>query len=502
MRKKFIKILIITHLAVFSMAFGQYKNKIFFHSEIDSVKIIKDSNDTISFNANADLIIDNPKKDFEIHFVNNKNIKYKIEPEFVNKIVVSSPIQSTVFDKELDTKSFFILNVPLADTNKTKIKISIASPIIQISDKIIIGYENKLKIYRNVNQLFDPIMGSSKQVKKNIQRAFSKTFYDCSLDEIKPNDLYSIVPSFEIFPTITNFFFSKTSKSYYDENGNKRTRDCQTGNLKIKWIVKYHDKIVFSDSTSATASLLSYQTKELFEYLLNQSALALFINDSTYSVLSKTIKVLEDSLSKSKISLIKRTQSSNIEGKLSIKEAMKAVVTVHDKENLSHGSGFVVSPDGYILTNYHVIEECKFPKVQFENDTTMFESKVVKLDMKKDIALLKIEKQNLPSFDLDTNQTFEIGENVFAIGTPGYTDLSQSVTKGIVSSIRKFKDYEFIQSDVAVNPGNSGGPLLTESGKVLGIVSFYLPPLYGFQGLSFIVPIKQVVKSMGFVYVK
>ena len=154
------------------------------------------------------------------------------------------------------------------------------------------------------------------------------------------------------------------------------------------------------------------------------------------------------------------------------------------------GSGFIVSPDGYILTNAHVVENADEVTVK-TTDRREYTAKVVGVDEQTDVALLKIEAKNLPTVRLGDPAKLRPGEWVVAIGSP--FGFENSVTAGIVSATSRAMpggNYTpFIQTDVAVNPGNSGGPLFNMNGEVVGINSQIYSRTGGYMGVSFAIPI-------------
>jgi serine protease Do len=154
------------------------------------------------------------------------------------------------------------------------------------------------------------------------------------------------------------------------------------------------------------------------------------------------------------------------------------------------GSGFIVSEDGYILTNAHVVEGAERVTVRL-TDRREFDGKVVGTDARTDIAVLKINGNNLPKVRTGNPDELKPGEWVLAIGSP--FGLENSATAGIVSATSRAVGGEsyvpFIQTDVAVNPGNSGGPLFNLDGEVVGINSMIFSRTGGYMGLSFAIPI-------------
>jgi serine protease Do len=161
------------------------------------------------------------------------------------------------------------------------------------------------------------------------------------------------------------------------------------------------------------------------------------------------------------------------------------------------GSGFMVSPDGVILTNAHVVEGAKQVDVKL-TDRREFRAKVIGIDQRTDIAVLKIDARDLPTVKLGNPAELKVGEWVVAIGSP--FGFENSVTKGIVSAkSRTLPDdtyVPFIQTDVPVNPGSSGGPLFNMQGEVIGINAQIYSHSGGYEGLSFAIPI-DIAASVG-----
>jgi serine protease Do len=160
-----------------------------------------------------------------------------------------------------------------------------------------------------------------------------------------------------------------------------------------------------------------------------------------------------------------------------------------------HGSGFLISPDGYVLTNEHVVKEAKFVRVRLANGRELL-GDVVRSDPPRDVALLKLRESNLPYAKLAINHEPPVGVDVYAIGTPRDKKLDVSVSRGIVSAYRDDRGQKFIQSDVQIHPGNSGGPLALGDGRVVGIAVMGLQVAGASQNLNFFVPISDALKSL------
>jgi serine protease Do len=167
--------------------------------------------------------------------------------------------------------------------------------------------------------------------------------------------------------------------------------------------------------------------------------------------------------------------------------------------NTSTGSGVIISPDGYIVTNNHVIDEGNEIEVSL-NDRRKFMAKVIGTDPSTDLALIKIETQNLPAIIFGNSDSLQVGEWVLAVGNP--FDLNSTVTAGIVSAKSRNINIldnsasieSFIQTDAAVNPGNSGGALVNTNGELVGINTAIITRTGQYEGYSFAIPSNLVQK--------
>jgi len=171
----------------------------------------------------------------------------------------------------------------------------------------------------------------------------------------------------------------------------------------------------------------------------------------------------------------------------------------HKEQSL--GSGVIVSEDGYIITNNHVIEKAQEIKVLLSNKKD-YKAKLIGADPKTDIAVIKIDVKGLTALPWGDSNKLKVGEIVFAIGNP--FGLNQTVTRGVISAVGRanvgIADYEdFIQTDASINPGNSGGALVNVRGELIGINTAILSRTGGYQGIGFAVPssmAKQVMDSL------
>lgn len=186
------------------------------------------------------------------------------------------------------------------------------------------------------------------------------------------------------------------------------------------------------------------------------------------------------------IVLNKAEQPKNME------QSMKASVTV--KSDDGHGSGFLVSEDGYILTNLHVVAGAKTLTI-ITNDGKTFPAILVRKNENKDLALLKVDNSFNYSFNISNQKNYNIGEDIFAIGTPNSIQLGQTLSKGIISGERISEEENYIQTDASVNSGNSGGPLINKNGELLGVVNSKLLGI-GVEGIGFAIPVFEIQNAL------
>lgn len=179
-------------------------------------------------------------------------------------------------------------------------------------------------------------------------------------------------------------------------------------------------------------------------------------------------------------------------------EFMRRFQQPRQRKEQSLGSGVIVSPDGYIVTNNHVVEKADEIKVLL-SDKREFKGKLIGADPKSDIAVIRIDDGSLPTLSLADSDKLQVGEYVVAVGNP--FGLSSTVTMGIISALGRanvgIADYEdFIQTDAAINPGNSGGALVNIKGELIGINTAIFSRSGGYQGIGFAVPSNMVRSVM------
>jgi S1-C subfamily serine protease len=221
-------------------------------------------------------------------------------------------------------------------------------------------------------------------------------------------------------------------------------------------------------------------------------AVKTLLNDQKFrQIVSKQGEQVSKSASISGENIVVKINKSKSLANTPTKDWAKGVVTIF--AGTGHGSGFIIS-DNLIITNHHVAGNAENVTIKLNNEVE-FIGTVLRSDAFLDVALIKTDV-NLPfHFDLAINLP-DVGSSVTAIGSPLYEDLSSTVSKGIVSAIRKDEKKILIQSDVNVRPGNSGGPLINDDGKVVGITVSGIGGGEVNQGLNFFIPIDDAVKKL------
>ncbi len=181
-----------------------------------------------------------------------------------------------------------------------------------------------------------------------------------------------------------------------------------------------------------------------------------------------------------------------VKAPVKLTDIVESAVTI-DLGN-SHGSGFLVSADGYIITNYHVVQDESTVNVILNNGFSIM-AQVIRTDKESDLALIKLPGKGFKPLSI-SGEEIQAGSDVVAVGTPGKVELGQSISKGIISGKREINGNIFLQTDVSISPGNSGGPLLNSKNQVVGIVNSKLVGS-GIEGIGFAIPVQFALKKLG-----
>ncbi len=319
--------------------------------------------------------------------------------------------------------------------------------------------------------------------------------------------------SSSVFTDINNSLFLNATikkvtfhyvQSYLSKRMKQRTsekympNDLLSVELSIDWeALNYYKEKVCDLKTTKKSDLftvpLGCSESEFREQMLNamKDNLAYALIDVRKELSSKNILTISGKTKVDTLHSIIIPKPVVAEGSR-MNDYMKSVVTV--KVDDGHGSGVVVSADGYIITAYHVVTGTKKIEIIF-NDGTKADATIVRKNMEADLALIKIEKTGLTPLLLSQEADPEIGVDVWAIGTPKSVDLGQSVSKGILSGVRKANDVNYLQTDVSINGGNSGGALINKSGTVLGIVTSKLIGV-GTEGIGFAISTQEIFNKL------
>ncbi|MDZ4822017.1 MAG: trypsin-like peptidase domain-containing protein [Flavobacteriales bacterium] len=293
--------------------------------------------------------------------------------------------------------------------------------------------------------------------------------------------------------------------------------NCEIETVKIHYLTRYRlsnteatvrwkildnfGKELTSISTNAVsdATIQSYWSNNYYDQILQVLHLTLLkaLKDERFVETLASMRQLLDK-EREEISILEI--SKPIKTLSTLDETVNAQVTVYraDEKESSHGSGCVISPDGYIVTSYRFVEQDKNFKVQFyersEHDAT-----VLRTDPLSNLALLKVDTIGLASIRPEQIKNTHIGDEVFAVGTPVNRELSQSLTRGYISGERTENDIQYLQTDTRVSTGNSGSPLITRNGKLVGIVNEKILGM-GIEGISFAVPSSSIMDRLKLTY--
>ena len=280
------------------------------------------------------------------------------------------------------------------------------------------------------------------------------------------------------------------------------TRECE---LEIEWqIYDSKSEKIYKYPVKSSARIFFFSQRYILSSSINDILIKSFRNNVANlllrtSIISdlKHIKEGNSNHVKDKVdnpiylSKVSNQQSFNSLPEL-FEDIKTSVVTINSRDG--HGSGFFISEDGLILTNYHVVGDYDEVKVVLQNKMKIT-AKVIRVNMNEDLAILKVDGEGFKFMDISGAYQAKVGEDVYAIGTPADLSLGQTITKGMVSGFREFDEKKLIQTDVSMNPGNSGGPLINTKGKVLGLVSMKLIA-NEIEGIGFAIPIEQAIKIL------
>ena len=265
--------------------------------------------------------------------------------------------------------------------------------------------------------------------------------------------------------------------------------------LSIKWdVLDYYGKTIYTQTTTSKSAEFLVEKYSESEPAMTKAIDDVMEKGFTEFVSSEQVKKLlmdkSEADKEDEMKAFKISKSSKYASKLS--ESVKSTLTVTSEQGF--GSGFLISSDGYIITNYHVIADTAGLKVVL-NDNTEHDVEIVRVSKIYDLALLKIDVKDMVPYKINLSKEIEIASEVYAIGTPSAEDLSQTVSKGIISGVRNIDNTKLIQTDASINSGNSGGPLVNKKGEVVGVVSSKLKG-FGVEGVAFGIPAYEILERL------
>jgi len=266
--------------------------------------------------------------------------------------------------------------------------------------------------------------------------------------------------------------------------------------LDIDWLLKnQYGEIVDSIRTSDRSDYFTTMDKGI------ERALADAVNNSFLFLLekesfSKHLEIKDEVIEDLEILQINKPKSVVTNSK----ESLKAAAIINIRGNKGHGSGFAISNDGYVLTNYHVVAGTRAGQYKdfyvIMPDGSEAEAEVARIDPKNDVALLKVDAKFDKAFILNNKKTFEVLDEVYSLGAPASVDLGSTITLGILSNERKTDGVERLQLNMSISPGNSGGPVFSrEGGTLIGIISSKLVG-GATEGIAFAIPSHNVAKNL------
>lgn len=276
----------------------------------------------------------------------------------------------------------------------------------------------------------------------------------------------------------------------------KHPKDVAKYEFKIRYDFResFTDSIIFSHKDSIVTDF-HYDGPKFKKELVDQGVIKGFYNIIKSSHSNK--QLLKQKFEEEKTDPIKINADSTA---TFYGEAISACVTI--KVDKGHGSGFFISNDGYIITNLHVVGNTKNIEVILNNGEKMT-GELVRKSIKHDLALIKVATNSDVCLELDRNEETEIfdfiGEKVFVIGTPNNVQLGQSVSRGVLSGYRDYQNVKYYQTDASINGGNSGGPMILENGKVLGVVNAKLIGA-NVERIGFAIPSKYIFEALNLYY--
>lgn len=413
---------------------------------------------------------------------------------FIYPLIMDNGVKAYDYDNQiLDGDK--LIPIPPKDNESKEIKLNEVSVNLNPTDIKYRSFYSYNNFKRNVNKL------KAKPDKETEKINLKNTIFTELLNDVLAENGYIDTTNKVLKESyINNLLINANIKGYtlnYIYTNHSTSFDIiQSGityiGLDIEWkVLDYYKKEIHTQTThnsSGMFAITNYDNKDaVYEKALKDAVkcgLVEFINTP------KTTALLHDKSDQNTEKGFGEIAISNTSKYAStIPEAIKSSVTIKNKNG--HGSGFLISSDGYIVTNYHVVSDSSKFKVVL-NDESEHDVEVIRVSKIYDLALLKIKTDNQIPLKISTSTNFDIASEIYAVGTPSAQDLSQTISKGIISGIRKTDtNSKLIQTDASVNAGNSGGAIISKDGMVLGVVSSKLKG-FGIEGVAFGIPAYEI----------
>jgi len=513
MQMKLFLYVSIFSVSILNISYGQKLDpkKIQFKSSVDELVSMynADNNELI---GQLPLTIDKSEYDeltvtFKANNMLNLTLLIPIKDVLVvnimpsNKAKLSSSSYIPISDiQSVSSKTYDVVMIPLTtNQNSELIKLSLLPTENKIPPSTPVGREQSGTVYKTIDKgvAYDPIFGTSKNQRRNLcnlLNALNVFIIDCDAGAAnKQNPTAKSQQYTTVKPVIENFSFKQFT--YKNSNGFFKYGYY---NLKMKYVFSY------SSGISEEIEIINYgfynapDPNTLYNKALTDNISICLQNTQLVKNILESNEAYKNVFGTKRLK-IKKTEAKAADMKDIIKKSKLSVVTIDGADN-SFGSGFLINDSGYILTNYHVVEGADKIGVRISKDTATYSAELIQYDEFYDLALIKIQKTNTPYLILSETEEYDVGDGVIAIGTPAAKELEQSVSKGIISGIRKIETRNYIQTDVSINPGNSGGPLIDDKGTVVGIIVMKISGR-GYEGLGFAIPSKLAIELMSIEYV-
>lgn len=266
---------------------------------------------------------------------------------------------------------------------------------------------------------------------------------------------------------------------------------------EVRWDLRdvYNREIISQDvsANSGEYSPLGKKDEDFLTTMLDDAMLTSVISFLGEAEVQKALEKKEARI----VAMTDMSMAASANPVSDLGSAQSATVTV--KLDKGHGSGCFISPDGLILTNFHVVPGPEAEAEIIRNDGEKCPAEFLRGNEQHDLALLKADCVTHQTFKLGNDAKYDIGNEVFAIGTPGSIELGQTLSKGIISGVRNQGEMKFLQTDVSINAGNSGGPLVNRQGELMGIVNSKLMGI-GVEGIAFAIPADRISEFLKISY--